>query len=250
MKKPMKLSEVLKATKINKRTFEYYQSLGLLPRPTRQVGPKGRGVLGLYDPEIVALIKKIQKLKKERCSLKEIEIKMAQKIGTSLKNVLKAWGFSSYGLPELRGFHTCTEKESIDVLMKNGLSERQARAVIDASKKWDEKFEALLLQRVNYGTDKEIERLALLHILEESERQERFLFRYMADLMREQGLASDKKEQNLLKKILKQKAKDALKLLALQLNIKIRLSTIEGEYEGATAQEWIEEMQRSFPEKN
>jgi len=59
---------------INKRTFEYYQSLGFLPKPHRKVkGEKGRGVYGYYEPIVIDIVKKIYKLKNAGHSLNEIK---------------------------------------------------------------------------------------------------------------------------------------------------------------------------------
>ena len=73
----LKLTEVLAKLKkeridISKRTFEYYQRLGLLPRPEKQVGEKGRGVYGYYSPEIIGMVKKIIELKEKGLTLEEI----------------------------------------------------------------------------------------------------------------------------------------------------------------------------------
>ena len=79
---------------ITKRTFEYYQRLGFLPRPYKKVGKKGRGVYGYYDSGTVNLIWVIWKLKKKGFSLKKIREYQKIDIFQKYEKYLKKWGFS------------------------------------------------------------------------------------------------------------------------------------------------------------
>jgi len=80
----LKLPEVLKKLKgegidITKRTFEYYQRMGLLPKPEKQVGVKGRGVYGYYDYDLVLkILTFIRKNQEKGLTLAEI-LKEARK---------------------------------------------------------------------------------------------------------------------------------------------------------------------------
>ena len=79
---------------INKRTFEYYQSLGFLPKPHKIVGKKGRGLYGYYDPIVINIVKKIYKLKKVGHSLKEIKEISEREVLEKYKKILIDWGLS------------------------------------------------------------------------------------------------------------------------------------------------------------
>lgn len=66
------------------RTLQYYQSLRLLPPPSKVVGSGGRGVYGNYNPSIINRIGHIEKLKIEGLTLEQI--------AHALKEEMKARG--------------------------------------------------------------------------------------------------------------------------------------------------------------
>ena len=80
---------------ITKRTFEYYRSLGLLPRPSnKRVGERGRGVYGYYHPKILQMIKKIHKYKEAGFSLKDIKDISEKYVLDTCNEILRDWGLS------------------------------------------------------------------------------------------------------------------------------------------------------------
>jgi DNA-binding transcriptional MerR regulator len=75
----LKLKEILERLKkegisISKRTFEFYQRIGLLPKPTtKEVGHGGRGVYGYYDDtDVIKRVKDINRLKEQGYTLARI----------------------------------------------------------------------------------------------------------------------------------------------------------------------------------
>lgn len=108
--KKLKLTEILtKLVKedihITKSTFEFYQKLGLLPKPMeKQKGKGGRGVYGLYDPSVVDLIKTIHRHTKEQGRTLYDFMKVVNGfVIEKYRAVLNEWGFSDYTLSELKG---------------------------------------------------------------------------------------------------------------------------------------------------
>lgn len=105
----LKSSELLKWLKskkvnINKRTFEYYQRLGLLPKPEKRVGIRGRGVYGYYNPEFIRdTLEMIFKYKKNGKTLEEIRLILMQEVSQKINSILKEYGFSHYVMPEISG---------------------------------------------------------------------------------------------------------------------------------------------------
>ena len=58
---------------ISKRTFQYYQWRGFLPKPEMRVGEKGRGVYGFYDYETIRdLVLSIRDMKAQSLTLADI----------------------------------------------------------------------------------------------------------------------------------------------------------------------------------
>ena len=107
---------------ITKRTFEYYRSLGLLPRPSnKRVGERGRGVYGYYNPKILQMIKKIHKYKEAGFSLKDIKDISEKYVLDTCNEVLRDWGLSGKWdrggiMNELLGSKTMskTQRQMID----------------------------------------------------------------------------------------------------------------------------------------
>jgi DNA-binding transcriptional MerR regulator len=118
---------------ISPRTFEYYQSQGLIPKPyNKTVGKKGRGVYGLYDARVIMGVKEICKLRDKGFSLNEISMVLRLKVADRLKAVLKTWGFSNFYLPEMREGWNPSEQEQREVLLKMGSSVADAERVVDS----------------------------------------------------------------------------------------------------------------------
>ena len=92
------LRERLKADgfKITKRTFEYYQRLGLLPRPEKRVGERGRGVYGYYDAKVIDMVKMIFRLKEEGKPLAAIREEAQRSILERNKALLSEYDFNGY----------------------------------------------------------------------------------------------------------------------------------------------------------
>lgn len=114
--KKLKLQELLKkldreGIPITKRTFEYYQRLGLLPKPEKQVGKKGYGVYGYYDESIIELISNIFKYKDIGYTLAEIEGAINNEVMKRYNAEFKKWEFSDYTLSELHEYLKNIKKE-------------------------------------------------------------------------------------------------------------------------------------------
>jgi len=78
---------------ISKRTIEYYQELGLLPRPLRKKGAKtGGGVLGYYQPNVVDIIRSIHTQKDKGLTLSEIKDNLRDTLFEKYKQHYKEWG--------------------------------------------------------------------------------------------------------------------------------------------------------------
>jgi DNA-binding transcriptional MerR regulator len=84
---------------ISERTFEYYQRLGLLPKPgKKEVGKKGRGVYGYYDIHVIKHVRAVQKLKEKGNTLDQILGLMQKEI---LDKYRSTWRKFQYGSPLL-----------------------------------------------------------------------------------------------------------------------------------------------------
>jgi DNA-binding transcriptional MerR regulator len=95
---------------MTKRSFEYYQRLGLLPRPEKKVGAKGRGVYGYYMPSIIRLIKYIFTLKNKGYELNDILNEGNKKIIDKFGESFKKWGEWDKALQDTKGFNGFEER--------------------------------------------------------------------------------------------------------------------------------------------
>ncbi|OPY81802.1 MAG: hypothetical protein A4E65_00991 [Syntrophorhabdus sp. PtaU1.Bin153] len=95
-----------KGVHITRRTFEFYQGIGLLPKPVHKAkGKGGKGVHGLYHERIVDLIIKIYDLQREGLALAQIVESLQQKILKRYARVLNSWGFENYAVSaKLKGY--------------------------------------------------------------------------------------------------------------------------------------------------
>jgi DNA-binding transcriptional MerR regulator len=107
--KKLTLSEVRKRLEkehspIKPRNFQYYQRLGLLPKPEKKVGAKGRGVYGYYMPSIIKLIKYIYLLKDRGYELNDILEEGNRKIIEKFDESFRKWGKLDMPLQKTKGF--------------------------------------------------------------------------------------------------------------------------------------------------
>ena len=87
--KELTLKEAVTRCKISKRTFEYYQRLGLIPPPKKRVGKYGRGVYGYYSSDITKQLATIRDLQAQGQSLSEIKKTLKTRVTERFKAVLK-----------------------------------------------------------------------------------------------------------------------------------------------------------------
>jgi len=163
---------------ITKRTFEYYQRLGFLPKPHHKVkGEKGRGVYGYYEPIVIDIVKKIYKLKNAGHSLNEIKEISKNEVLEKYRKILIKWGLSGrwdkgsvlldsaiISEPELQILRKRLKKKGVkdtSMYTEKGIAES-----LDESKRH---FERYTLETVRWWhTDEEIEYEVVENIIAEA----------------------------------------------------------------------------------
>ena len=256
----LKLPEVLKRLKeegidITKRTFEFYQRLGLLPKPEKRVGKGGKGVYGYYDPEIINLVKEIYKLKEEGHLLIDIPLVLIDLVINKYKSVLNEWGFSDYHLSEMMGWDPKEEKrkdwESHRSTVKrvlegtSGPMREKAEKAFDLLVKlstFDSKFEAKLLNELHWWDSPElIETHALEYIRNEAMPIHSGLLLATTEISNELESTKDEIARDALYKMYTKLAVKKCHLLLLFNKVSARLAEIAGrEYRHKTKEQWEE----------
>jgi len=152
---------------ITKRTIEYYRSLGLLPKPRKIVGERGRGVYGYYDPMILHMIKKIHKYKEDGFSLKDIKDISEKWVLDTCNEILRDWGLSGKWdrggiMSELLDSKTMskTQRQMInEYLTEKGLKYYTSRftkkGIAEENRKAKKDFEASILSEVEWWYSKD-----------------------------------------------------------------------------------------------
>ncbi len=258
----LKLSEVLEKLKkdgigITKRNFEFYQRLGLLPKPKKQVGKRGRGVYGYYDYQLVAmLLKFIYEMKEKGCTLAYIIERSESKVIEKYKSVLNKWGFSGYSLPEMKGRNQekskRIEKEYIQPYMKKEIKEyfkgngeeisEEALDIYMEYETFDKKFEEKILEDLRwwYG-DKAIEAHALEYISNEASNLIGGLLAGIFEIGKELESSKDKTVDQILYKIHRKLWIRIVKVELISFKANARLADIIGEkYKNSTKEQWEE----------
>lgn len=253
----LKLPEILERLKakglgISKRTFEFYQSLGFLPKPEKKVGKGGRGVYGYYDPSVVdPLVKTIHDLKSRGYSLLQIMEIAESSVIKRYKSVLKQWGFSDYMLSELKGRdpskpEVVAAQHRVDIMIREGILEAAEKSGIKLRNKRDKDafvkvemperyFERRMLKRLKWwDCDEAVELDALQYISNEAESVHVGLISAMM-------IATDhiETDDDVATKILRAMAKrtDELRVLEAKVNGRIA-ELIGGEYKSRAKEGW------------
>lgn len=242
------LKEVLAKLKkegvnISKRTFEYYQRLELIPKPsTKRVGKKGRGVYGVYDPNLVAGIRRIFELKAKCLTLGEIRAERKLEVADRYKAVLQTWGFSGFSLPEMKGYAYNPEKDQSKMrsgLAQVGASQNQIDSVM-AFFVITDLFGGNLLKDLRWWhPDIVIEAHALGHIAQEAESVLLGLLVALSQITREHDVAKTQAIRNVTKRLIGNFLKRTKKLQVLISKVKGRLAEILGKYENQTKEYWM-----------
>jgi len=158
------LRERLKADgfKITKRTFEYYQRLGLLPRPEKRVGERGRGVYGYYDAKVIDMVKMIFRLKAEGKPLAAIREEAKRTIVERYKALLSEWGFTGY-LPGRGGAASSVRGEAGEGA--GGGPYSVDSAALREEEAWNPLFEDKIFEELEWwSSDAAIKRHAAEHV--------------------------------------------------------------------------------------
>jgi DNA-binding transcriptional MerR regulator len=163
---------------ISKRTFEYYQSLGFLPKPHKVVGEKGRGLYGYYEPIVIDIVKKIYKLKKAGHSLKEIKEISEKEVLEKYRKILKEWGLSGRWdkgsvLLDSSEIISGTESQMLKNYLKKkgvkGTSVYTEKGIAETLRETKKEFEADILERLKWWhANEEIEYEVVDNILDEA----------------------------------------------------------------------------------
>jgi DNA-binding transcriptional MerR regulator len=246
----LRLSEVLRKLQndgitITKRTFEFYQKLGLLPKPAlKEKGAKG-GVYGLYDSTVIDFIKDIQKLKDMGLTLTETTEKLEKRLFDKYKAVLQKWGFSDYSLPELRGheygslYYRYLHKLMVHRhFIKQGPEDYvEAVAALKAS---DGKFQDEVKGRLSlFASDESIEADALYHISNAIYGAKFGLAIVLNELAEERAALSDAVARATLNKVMRRFMSVVRETSELRLRINARIAEIdEGSCKGRTKSVW------------
>jgi len=236
--KELTLKEAVTRCRISKRTFEYYQSLGLIPPPKKRVGIGGRGVYGYYSPNIPNLFKTINDLQSHGQSLAEIKKSLDASVLERFKAVLKKWGFSQFKLPEL--YNTPILNESF--IRKIGSpvysSEVFEEGIAEGNLK-DKHFEESVHKNLNWwDKDEQIETLALAHISTQSDSVIRGMSVAILLILDDVGSETD-----ITIKVAKQKMSEKIttrcyEVRILNARVNTRLTEILGRFEGQNKNRW------------
>lgn len=262
--KELKLTEVLEKLKkegisITKRTFEFYQRLGLLPKPKiKQVGKRGRGVYGYYNPLVIKIAKVIYKAKEHGRTLAEIKERVDKMTISRYRDVLKKWGFSTYFLPELLGISKKKSEEAnkkVVELIAEGLKQENKKLGLKMSEEdllksarystrklsfSDTEFEKRILEELHWDMPSTIIELRALEYI--SNKVEDIIYGLgIADLeiIREKEALDNEIVKDGFSKLVKKITKRIMKLKILEAKVNARIAEIaEREYKGKTKERW------------
>lgn len=164
----LRLNELLKKLKekgkfITKRTFEFYQKLGFLPKPIKTVGEGGRGVYGLYNLIIVEFALEIIEAEKGKgLTLKQIYEQLSNTLLKKYKNYLEKWGYLK--LTECIYDDDCAKLFSED---KDIITEPFHRVDLDGAELWwpDILIEELALKKIKETASSVIMGVTVAHKL-------------------------------------------------------------------------------------
>jgi len=251
----VKISEILERLKkegidLPKRTFEFWQRLGLLPKPEKHVGRGGRGVYGYYDPAVVDLVKLICKLKEKGYSLFEITEKTNAIIIKKYKRTLKDWGFSDYILSEMKGFPPSISKEIDEQLRDHYRQDLEKKGLFVGDQEVEEAFielqmpdhifEQRLLEELKwYHPDEVIEAKVLEQISNEAEATITGLNSASGITAEELALYKNKGTRKAIKGILDKLMGKTMELQILYSKVNGRLAEIHGgNYKERSKEQW------------
>ena len=256
----LKLPEVLERLEkqglsITKRTFQLYQSLGLLPKPEKQVGKRGRGLYGFYNYKVVSgCLKLIYDLKKQGNTLFQISKAMDQLVLRKYRAVLKKWGFSDFSLSEMDGYIPKEVEEGenhilsllkeawTEVLEKDGKPVDEE--VIELYAKWDTpecQYEKKILEDLHWFYAHEmIEGHALRHISDFGEYRKYGLWTALVEVTKEYNTSKNKAVEKALLKLIKKLRMELIKLnlLLSKVNARVADLIVEERYRGSTKEQW------------
>jgi hypothetical protein len=193
---------------IKPRKFEYYQGLGLFPKPSKkevgkkEVGKKKGGVYGRYDADVIInYVKKFQKLKEEKYMLDEILELMQKEI---LDKYSSAWRKFQYSYP---------------LLKTEGVSHREPPCFSG---------NRLLRKLPLWATKEEVEILALKDMNREAYALKRGLRKALISCEQEKSKYSgNKKAVEIITGLMEKINEEINKLTIVQKNAKADLSKIQ-----------------------
>ena len=236
--KELTLKEAVTRCKTSKRTFEYYQSLGLIPPPIKRVGKKGRGVYGYYSPDIPSLFKTITTLQSHGQSLAGIKKSLDARVFERFNGVLKQLNFSHFTLPELYNTPILDEPFMRKVASRIYSSEVDEKQIAEGNLK-NKQFEESVHKNLNWwDKDEKIEALALAHISTQSDSVIRGMS--VAILLMIEDIES---ESDITIKVAKQKMSEKIQMRNYEIRIlnarvNARLAEILGQFEGENKNKW------------
>lgn len=245
----LRITEILRRLKkgginISQRTFAYYQSLGLLPKPEKQVGRGGRGVYGVYDESVIEIVKTIHELKSRGRTLSQIQDGMHKVVVQRVQTILKEWGFSDYTLPEMKGRYMPSDPEKFlrSALKDAGFSGKKVDEFTQDLAQANKTFENRFLTDLKWWTpDAVIEWWVVSYIAKEADASELGLTIALSELGNAEVQGSEN-EKKIIKKLAERLFARFRELQRIQCKAHVRLAQLspEGEYKGHTAKEWKE----------
>lgn len=227
-----------KGIKISRRTFQFWQSLGLLPKPIKEVGKDGKGVYNFYPPIVIDLIKKICELKEKNLTLKEIRNGITISVLENVKHHLKELGYSEpFPYNEMLGYKAPdTGKDFKDFLKREGLH--------DISLINDLRFSNAVLKELAWWDSEAKFRVFALQHLSESARH--LIFSSTAEIVNYKGYEVEHDyhltnyQQNTVDDLRNRALKRLSKVIALHYKFNGMLAEMCGEYLGLTKSQWGE----------
>jgi hypothetical protein len=225
--------------------------MGLLPKPEKKVGARGRGVYGFYDPDIVLLaVKFILDLKESGASLEKIKEESERLVISQYMNRLKDWGFSDYSLPEMGGTRMGRADKVIRMLTGQIFLKTPNSPGMDTAERMHARdrelvtqkrtaFESELIGKARWWEAKKIERLALENISKEAMDIYRGMGMTDHIIMDEKENEEDQIDPWSIKKLRLRTFRKRNKIVALICNLNARLAEINGgQWNNRSAESW------------
>jgi DNA-binding transcriptional MerR regulator len=226
-----------KGVEITRRTFEFYQKIGLLPPPMQKIkGKGGRGVYGVYDEQIVQLIGLINECQREGMTLYDIQKSGDAGPINKYMAVLNAWGFKDYVLSKLKGFQYSikldkkVEREIFKDWYVKKYQKEPPKKVIEhfaETQTLDSKWKDKILKDLRWASEEQIELYALRHIDDEIINVIG-AFSMSIGLILSKGIESEEERNTFSNIILRVKEHHVNELIELREKVLKRIKEIEG----------------------